>query len=336
MQFPVGAITEVTAPNNVPFVPGQNVTGLGSGVPPELLAVGIPNAIIFYSNDWNPANTVPTAKFKWIAAVGGALVIGYGYCQNPSVSQVATIVYEATFGINDVGTIASPIIQFQYDNSFAMAYWEQSFDAAKEGFHAFLNRSGQVLYQISYNGTNHVFGFRNNCQLLLNNGSYLFWSSLATPAMGTFGRGRVGQNRRTTFITSTANSEATANAVLSTIAPILNTNTYLITFKGKFFHTAANVTVVVSLRFTTDNTEPIVTSPYLCQGLVLLGGAGTSNDLEMSYSLISGTSTDTFRVAAFISSTGGATLTLAAAPENPSELNVIDTGSTLAMTGTVY
>lgn len=85
-------VDEVTAPNNVPFLPGNAVTGFGSQVPDELLAAGYPNAIVFYLPDWVATNTTPTVKFRFIAAKNGNIVTGYGWCNNPSVSQVATVV----------------------------------------------------------------------------------------------------------------------------------------------------------------------------------------------------------------------------------------------------
>lgn len=101
MQFPNQIVTEITAPSNVPFLPGNVVTGFGSQVPAELVAAGYQNAIVFYSNDWNPAATTPSVKFKFIGAgssaspigTGGAdsLDIGYGVVLNPSVSQTAII-----------------------------------------------------------------------------------------------------------------------------------------------------------------------------------------------------------------------------------------------------
>lgn len=336
MQFPVGAITEVTAPNNVPFVPGQNVTGIGAGVPPELIAAGIPNAIIFYSSDWDPNAVVPTAKFKWIAAVGGALVSGYGYCQNPSISQVATIVSASVVGINVVGTIQSPITQINFDTGAGMAYWEQQFDVNKQSYHAFLNRAGQFVYDVSHNGTNHIINLQNLTQLTLNAGSNVFWSSQSVQAMGTINRGRVGQNIRTTNLASLSNGPGVADRVLSTIAPILSTNAYLIRFKSAFFHSAANATIGITLRYTTDNTEPTVTSASCGQGLLLLGAAGTGGTMEMTRTIAPAVTTDTFRVAATFWNTIGATATLQADAATPCELSIEDTGKILANTGTVY
>jgi hypothetical protein len=96
-------VDELTAPSTVPFAPGQNVTGLGSQVPSELVAAGITNALVFYSSDWNPSATVPKTKYRYVCAVGGSLVFGMGYCTNPSVSQVATLVTTHSEGLTVQG-----------------------------------------------------------------------------------------------------------------------------------------------------------------------------------------------------------------------------------------
>lgn len=83
---------ELTAPGGVPFLPGNNVSGFGSQVPPELTAAGFPNAFVMYTTAWNPAAVVPTIKFWFMAANSTGLVFGYGTVPNPSVSQTATVV----------------------------------------------------------------------------------------------------------------------------------------------------------------------------------------------------------------------------------------------------
>jgi hypothetical protein len=99
MQFPNQLVTEIFAPDNVAFAPGNNVSGFGADLPPELAAAGYTNAIVFYSTDWNPAAVVPTVKFKFIATNGGSLITGYGVCTNPSVSQVATVLRGTSTGM---------------------------------------------------------------------------------------------------------------------------------------------------------------------------------------------------------------------------------------------
>ena len=98
MEFDSNVQTEITAPNNVPFEPGNNIIGIGSEVPLELQGI-YPAAIIFYTSNWNPANTRPTVKYMWIAMASidtpptstTGLAFRYAICQNPSVSQVPTL-----------------------------------------------------------------------------------------------------------------------------------------------------------------------------------------------------------------------------------------------------
>lgn len=98
MQFPQQVVTEITAPNNVTFAPGNNVSGFGVEVPPELSAAGFSNAFVMYTTAWNPSNTTPTIKFWFIAANATGLVQGYGVVANPSVDQTATVVSGETVG----------------------------------------------------------------------------------------------------------------------------------------------------------------------------------------------------------------------------------------------
>lgn len=117
MQFPTPVVTEITAPNNVPFAPGNNVAGFGSDIPPELTAAGYVNAIVFYSSTWNPSATVPTIKFRFIATnqTTGDLILGYGICTNPSVSQTAVVT--AGLDLNLQGIVAPGGAQFAPGNN---------------------------------------------------------------------------------------------------------------------------------------------------------------------------------------------------------------------------
>jgi hypothetical protein len=104
VQFPQTLITEITVPNNVPFTPGHDVIGIGTDVPPELVAAGFGDSIVIYGSDWNPANTTPTVKFRFISSGFSSLAIGFGYCANPSVSQVATVVTTTLIGAQIQGS----------------------------------------------------------------------------------------------------------------------------------------------------------------------------------------------------------------------------------------
>lgn len=113
MQFPNPVVYELTAPNNVPFQPGNVVTGFGAIIPPELTAVGFVNAIVFYDQDWSPTATTPKVKFRFIASGPNVIQIGYGYCANPSVSQTATVVTTESIGASISGSQVASIVSYR-------------------------------------------------------------------------------------------------------------------------------------------------------------------------------------------------------------------------------
>ncbi len=110
MQFPTQVVLEITVPNNVPFEPGFDVIGIGTQLPPAVIAAGYPAAILFYSSSYDPTLTVPQIKYQFIADKDGTIYFGYGLVANASVSQAETIVtYE---GHGFAGTSA----QSQFNN----------------------------------------------------------------------------------------------------------------------------------------------------------------------------------------------------------------------------
>lgn len=94
MIFNDQVVTEITAPSNVPFLPGFDVIGFGTEIPPELVAYGLDAAIIFYTSSWDTSVTTPRIKFMFIATHAGELLTGYGYSLNPSTTPTATVVIE--------------------------------------------------------------------------------------------------------------------------------------------------------------------------------------------------------------------------------------------------
>lgn len=101
MQFADQVVTEITAPNNVPFEPGFDIIGFGTEVPDEMSAVGFEAAIIFYTDDWDPAATNPRLKYFFIGVRNGTLINGYGYSENPSTTPTATLVETQNLAINN-------------------------------------------------------------------------------------------------------------------------------------------------------------------------------------------------------------------------------------------
>lgn len=117
MQFTNNLTTEIIVPSGTPFLPGNNVIGIGIELPPELAAYEpygsgstVEAALIFYSSVWDPTATTPRVKYQWLgvvtdpAANGAFISIGTAVCNNPSVSQVATVFSVVDFGTENVFT----------------------------------------------------------------------------------------------------------------------------------------------------------------------------------------------------------------------------------------
>lgn len=97
--------TEIVAPTGTPFLPGFDVIGMGTELPPELASYApfgtttIQAAIVFYNSAFDATSTTPSVKFHFIAPASspagggldsiGSLCIGMGICNNPSLSTIA-------------------------------------------------------------------------------------------------------------------------------------------------------------------------------------------------------------------------------------------------------
>jgi hypothetical protein len=150
----------------------------------------------------------------------------------------------------------------------------------------------------------------------------------------TVGRA-VARNVKTASTTTTATTGATGTIELSTIASVLAGRTYLVRFRTNLRHSVANSYGEIDLRYTTNNTEPVVGSTLLTQGLLVLMTAATVSTLEVT-ATYDATAAGTFRVAAFAYTNVAGTLTVAASATNPTEITIHDVGPTLANTGTAY
>lgn len=104
MLFGDQVVTEITAPNNVPFQPGFNIVGIGTEIPPELQSLGFNASIIFYTDDWDISAVTPRIKYYFIGITNSQLTVGYGYSNNPSTTPNATIILATQLGLS-VGTI---------------------------------------------------------------------------------------------------------------------------------------------------------------------------------------------------------------------------------------
>jgi hypothetical protein len=105
MQFNSNVVTEIVVPSNVPFLPGNNVLGIGTQVPPELVAENILAAMIFYNDEYSPTSTLPRVVYTFIGqtvtpdpdySVG--IYIGFTWQANPSANSPLIVVGTLTVG----------------------------------------------------------------------------------------------------------------------------------------------------------------------------------------------------------------------------------------------
>lgn len=145
--------TEITAPSDVPFLPGNDVIGMGTGVPQELRDYGVDAAIVFYNSGWNPAATVPSVKFMWIGTyvVGGlgSISFGFGIAANPSVDQTAVISNGLTLGTYVNGAVTeSTLSLFNLNNTVV---WTAFADASHNGREIGNLAAGPTLWDLPGN-----------------------------------------------------------------------------------------------------------------------------------------------------------------------------------------
>ncbi|MGH7748037.1 MAG: hypothetical protein ACREQ5_25250 [Candidatus Dormibacteria bacterium] len=100
-------------------------------------------------------------------------------------------------------------------------------------------------------------------QLLTGKGAASGYAGLDTsglvPAaqLPPFGR-VVARNVKTASTTTTATAGTSASIELSRIATVVAGHTYLIRFRTNLRHTVANTYGEIDLRYTTNNTDPVV------------------------------------------------------------------------------
>jgi len=96
--------TEIVAPAGTPFLPGNDVIGFGTQLPPELSAYGVTAAIVIYNNGWNASLTTPCVKFTWIGMAATYLCMGLGITANPHTNPVAVVTSGLDIGMFTDGT----------------------------------------------------------------------------------------------------------------------------------------------------------------------------------------------------------------------------------------
>lgn len=151
-----------------------------------------------------------------------------------------------------------------------------------------------------------------------------------------FPLGIVARNRRTTTISTTANTTGTAQRALSTGGLVYSGRIYRVTFRGAPRCSAVDATAEVWLRYTTDGTEPTASSTGLAQHDVELGTVDVPESMNISVLYVPA-SDHTFTVtAAFHRAIGAGTVTLDASSTNPTELIIEDLGEDVSVSGAVY
>lgn len=147
----------------------------------------------------------------------------------------------------------------------------------------------------------------------------------------------VGRNRRTTAITTTASTQATAQRILSTIASVTTGRSYRISYQGEHFSATVPTSTQVELRITTDNTEPTTSSTQIERSILNHEVANVPDTTHISI-LYPATATVTLRVVAtFFRAVGGAgTMSATSAATSPCEIVIEDCGPTVTVSGTVY
>lgn len=88
------AANSIQVPSNLVAQPGNRVFSVSSNLPSELVTAGYTSAIVWFSDDWNPAATTPKIKYLFLGtypALGGGLVLGSCVATNPSVNQTGVV-----------------------------------------------------------------------------------------------------------------------------------------------------------------------------------------------------------------------------------------------------
>lgn len=142
----------------------------------------------------------------------------------------------------------------------------------------------------------------------------------------------VARNQRTT----NSASYTTAARILSVRAPVVAGRSYRVQFHGEEFAIGGAAVGQTELRHTTNDVEPVVTSPVLARGLVHHINDGVP-DLVAITGLFHAATTGFLRVVVVGTRVVGTPpCSMAADPSFPAILVVEDVGDTVATTGTVY
>lgn len=145
----------------------------------------------------------------------------------------------------------------------------------------------------------------------------------------------IARNLRSTFLSTGSGGAITR--VLSTRAPVLNGRTYLVVAHCELSMPTVPGTSMTELRYTTNDTEPLVSSTILTRAPMDHRLASTP-DQVIAMGLFHATSSGWLRVCACIQRAVGSNA-VEVRNDNanyPMEITVEDRGPTVATSGTVY
>jgi hypothetical protein len=146
----------------------------------------------------------------------------------------------------------------------------------------------------------------------------------------------VGWNERNTTVSTTATTAATAFRIMTATAPVKAGRTYEVGFKGEMRNTVAPCTAEIDVRYTTNGTEPTVSSAQMFREIVRLDGVSIPESVNGSKHYPATADGELRVTLAMFAATGGGTLTYDSSASAPGEITITDKGPTVAKTGTVY
>lgn len=149
-------------------------------------------------------------------------------------------------------------------------------------------------------------------------------------------QGVVGRNRRTTTLSTTASTSGTAQRIISTTASVTNGRTYKLWAHLEVDAATVPATSQVEMRYTTNNTEPTVSSTQVARAVTDHRVASVPDSLDV-IGLYPATASGTLRVAVMLfRAVGSGTLTVDATSTSLGEIVIEDMGPTVSTSGTVY
>lgn len=149
--------------------------------------------------------------------------------------------------------------------------------------------------------------------------------------------GIIARNKRSTNVTTSATTAATAFRIFNVGAQVYAGRTYEISGRGSLRSNTAGVTAEVDFRYTLNGVDPVTTDTQLAREIIDLADANVPEGITWEFTY-DATTDATFKIVAamFTASGGGQLIFDAAAGPNPGEIYIEDKGPTVAITGVNY